>query len=31
MFTSRHRDAMWATIAVAAVVGAHQLAKRLKI
>jgi NAD(P)-dependent dehydrogenase (short-subunit alcohol dehydrogenase family) len=31
MFTSRHRDAMWATIAVAAVVGVHQVAKRLKI
>ena len=31
MFTSRHRDAMWALIAFAAVFGAYRLAKRLKV
>lgn len=31
VFTSRHRNAMWATIAVGAVLGLHQLAKRLDI
>ncbi|MFZ2109860.1 MAG: SDR family oxidoreductase [Roseiarcus sp.] len=31
MFTSRHRDAMWAVIALAVVFGAHRLAKRLKV
>jgi short-subunit dehydrogenase len=31
VFTSRHRNAMWATIGLGAVLGIHQLAKRLKI
>lgn len=31
VFTSRHRNAMWATIAAGALVGLHQLAKRLDI
>ena len=31
VFTSRHRTAMWATIAAGAVLGLHQLAKRLDI
>jgi NAD(P)-dependent dehydrogenase (short-subunit alcohol dehydrogenase family) len=31
VFTSRHRNAMWATIGVVAVLGLHQLAKRLQI
>jgi short-subunit dehydrogenase len=31
VFTSRHRDAFWATVAVGAVLGLHQVAKRLKI
>jgi len=31
MFTSRHRNAMWATIAVGLLAGTHLLAKRLKI
>ncbi len=31
VFTSRHRNAMWATIAVAAVFGLHRLAKQLQI
>ncbi len=31
MFTSRHRNAMWATIGVIAVAGIHQLAKRLQV
>ena len=31
VFTSRHRDAMWASIAVGALFGLHQLAKRLDI
>ena len=31
VFTSRHRNAMWATVAVGALVGLHQLAKRLDI
>jgi short-subunit dehydrogenase len=30
MFTSRHRDAMWAAIALGAIFGAQQIAKRLK-
>jgi short-subunit dehydrogenase len=31
MFTSRHRNAFWATVAVGAVLGAHLLAKRLRV
>ena len=31
VFTSRHRNTMWAMIGVAAVFGLHQLAKRLQI
>jgi len=31
MFTSRHRNAFWATVFVGVVTGAHLLAKRLKI
>ena len=31
VFTSRHRNAMWAAVGVAAVLGLHQLAKRLDI
>lgn len=31
MFTSFHRNAMWAAIAVGAVLGVHQIAKRLDI
>ncbi len=31
VFTSRHRNAMWATIALAGVLGLHQVAKRLNI
>ncbi len=31
VFTSRHRNAMWATVAVGAILGLHQLAKRLDI
>jgi hypothetical protein len=31
MFTSRHRTAFWATVAIGMVGGAHLLAKRLKI
>ena len=31
VFTSRHRNAMWATIGVAALAGLHQLARRLDI
>ncbi len=31
MFTSRHRNAMWATIGVIAIAGIHQLAKRLNV
>ncbi len=30
MFTSRHRDAMWALIAIGMILGAQQLAKRLR-
>ena len=31
VFTSRHRNALWGTVTVAAVLGLHQLAKRLDI
>jgi NAD(P)-dependent dehydrogenase (short-subunit alcohol dehydrogenase family) len=31
VFTSRHRDAFWATVAIGAVLGIHQIAKRLDI
>ena len=31
VFTSRHRNAMWAAIAVGTVLGVHQIAKRLDI
>ena len=31
MFTSRHRDVVWAAVLVALAAGAHQLARRLKI
>ncbi len=31
VFTSRHRNAMWATVAVVAALGLHQIAKRLDI
>ena len=31
MFTSRHRDAFWATVLLGAAAGAHLLARRLKI
>ena len=31
VFTSRHRTAVWATVAVGAVLGLHQVAKRLDI
>jgi NAD(P)-dependent dehydrogenase (short-subunit alcohol dehydrogenase family) len=31
VFTSRHRNVMWATIGVAVVLGLHQLAKKLQI
>ena len=31
MFTSRHRDAMWAAVFVGAAAGLHLLAKRLKV
>ena len=31
VFTSRHRNAMWALIALGAAAGLHQLAKRLDI
>lgn len=31
VFTSRHRNAIWATLGVAALLGVHQLAKRLDI
>ena len=31
MFASRHRDAMWAVMALAVVFGAYRLAKRLKV
>jgi short-subunit dehydrogenase len=31
VFTSHHRNAMWATIGLGAVLGIHQLAKRLRI
>jgi hypothetical protein len=30
MFTSRHRDAMWALIALGVVIGAYRLATRPK-
>jgi short-subunit dehydrogenase len=31
MFTSRHRDAMWALIAIGVAIGAHRLAKRMRV
>jgi hypothetical protein len=31
MFTSRHRNAMWAATFIGLATGAHLLAKRLKI
>lgn len=31
MFTSRHRNAMWAAVAIGVIAGVHQLAKRLNV
>jgi hypothetical protein len=31
VFTSRHRNAMWAAVGIGAVFGLHQLAKWLKV
>ena len=31
VFTSRHRNAVWATVGLAAVIGLHQLARKLRI
>jgi hypothetical protein len=31
MFTSRHRTAFWATVAIGTLAGVHLLARRLKI
>jgi hypothetical protein len=31
VFTSRHRNALWAVIGVGAIAGLHQLAKRLNV